>query len=464
MKIYYTVCMVLLMNMSLAFADQPLAKHANAIPLLPSNIPSEILDIPSDVQLDYAMGYAFSHDGRLFASFFSGKEGWDFGKRTGGSMYLWDTKTGKLKYKTDIPHYINYYHGSNHDIVFSPDDTMLVSSNASEGDILSWQFTKAKYAKVLCHVYDRAILDEVTQISANNNIVLLGNVNSATLCGTKPELEWLYSEATGVLNKNHLLLIYNIGSDELLSTDLLKNAKKPQYKGEKMVDLWDMKHFYKNVNTRIRIDKRNKLLIGAEIFDGNVDISQWDYTNKKWLGKQSFTVSIKPNADVFLSDQYLLLYSSNNQAALFKRDNLQYALLWSKQLKLSNYVDVTLLNKDNGYILLRNAISYKNHKAKYDYILMDAQTGQFKNHFILNEDVKNSPYTVLIEPSAESGKIVSNYESDQVCANSKTTKTRLYSLVSNKVIKEVDGLIVNISSDGKMLAACRGAELFLMPL
>ena len=168
--------------MPLAFADQPLAKQASVIPLLPSNI-------PSDIQPDYAMGYTFSHDGRLFASFFSGKEGRDFGERTDGSMYLWDTKSAKLKYKTDIPHYINYYHGSDHNIVFSPDDTMLVSSNASEGDIISWSFTKAKHAKVLCHVYDRAILDEVTQISADNNTVLLGNVHSATLCGTKPELE-----------------------------------------------------------------------------------------------------------------------------------------------------------------------------------------------------------------------------------------------------------------------------------
>ena len=108
------------------------------------------------------------------------------------------------------------------------------------------------------------------------------------------------------------------------------------------------------------------------MFDGNVGISQWDYTDKKWSGKQSFTTSIKPDADVFLSDQYLLLHSSNNQLALFKRDNLQYSLLWNKPLKLSNYVDVTLLNKDNGYLLLRNAIYYKNHKAKYDYILMDA--------------------------------------------------------------------------------------------
>ena len=464
MKIYYTVCMIMLMSMPLAFADQPLAKHASLIPLLPSNIPSEILDIPSDVQLDYAMGYAFSHDGRLFASFFSGKEGKDFGKRTDGSMYLWDTKTGKLKYKTDIPYYINYYHGSNHDIVFSPDDTMLVSSNASEGDIISWQFTKTKHAKVLCHVYDRAILDEVTQISADNNTVLLGNVNSATLCGAKPQLTWFYSEATGVLNKNHLLLIYNIKNDELFSTDFLNTASKTQYKSEKIVELWDMKHFYKNMNTRIRIDERNKLLIGVEIFDSKIEISQWDYTDKKWLGKQSFTASIKPDADVFLSEQYLLLHSSNNQLALFKRDNLQYSLLWNKQLKLSNYVDLTLLNKDNGYILLRNATYYKNHKAKYDHILMDAQTGQFKNHFILNEDVKNRPYTVLIEPSAESGKIVSNYESRQACANSKTTKTQLYSLISHKVFKEVDGLIVSMSPDGKTLAACKGAELFLIPM
>jgi hypothetical protein len=460
MKLYSKLLFVILMFLPLVYAEQPPAKLSSVIPLLPSNIPNLI----TDTKPDYAMGYAFSQDGRLFASFFSGKEGWDFGKRTNGSMYVWDTKTGKLKYKTDIPHYINYYHGSNHDIVFSPDDTMLVSSNASEGDILSWQFTKTKHTKVLCHVYDRAILDEVTQISVDNNIVLLENVNSATLCGTKPQLTWFYSEATGVLNKNHLLLIYNIKNYALFPTELLKNAKKNQRKGEKIIELWDMQHFYKNVNTRIRIDERNKLLIGFEILDGKIEISQWNYTNKKWLGKQSLTGLIKSDADVFLSDQYLLLHSSNNQLALFKRENLQYSLLWNKQLNLSGNVVLSFLSKDGGYILLRNITFDKNNKPTDHYILMDVQTGQFKNHFILNEDVESRPYTVLIEPSIESGKIISNYKSRQACANSKTTKTQFYSLISHKVIKEVDGLIVSLSPDGKMLAACKGSELFLIPM
>jgi hypothetical protein len=38
----------------------------------------------------------------------------------------------------------------------------------------------------------------------------------------------------------------------------------------------------------------------------------------------------------------------------------------------------------------------------------------------------------------------------------------VYSLLNQQTIKEVDGLIVGISPDGKMLAACKGAELFLM--
>jgi hypothetical protein len=40
----------------------------------------------------------------------------------------------------------------------------------------------------------------------------------------------------------------------------------------------------------------------------------------------------------------------------------------------------------------------------------------------------------------------------------------VYSLLNQKIIKEVDGLIVSMSSDGKTLAACKGAELFLIPM
>jgi hypothetical protein len=55
-------------------------------------------------------------------------------------------------------------------------------------------------------------------------------------------------------------------------------------------------------------------------------------------------------------------------------------------------------------------------------------------------------------------------EKDLKCQANVNLKSDVYSLLHHQVVKQIDGLIVGISPDGKMLAACKGSELFLMPL
>ena len=59
---------------------------------------------------------------------------------------------------------------------------------------------------------------------------------------------------------------------------------------------------------------------------------------------------------------------------------------------------------------------------------------------------------------------ISYARKDSKCQANVNLKSDVYSLLNQQTIKEVDGLIVGISQNGKMLAACKGSELFLMPL
>ena len=234
--------MIVLISMPLAFADQPLTQHTNAIPLLPSNIPHETTD---HYPQGYAMGYTFSQDGRLFASFFAGKRHYD--DHTNGSIRIWDTQTGKLKYQTQIPNYYNSYKGDNYNIKFSPDNQMLYLAEASGAQVFIWDFTQRKTIEVICEQDDRAEMFKVVQVASNNKQILLQGLSSTDLCTkelfankqTRYRSGFYHGDATSVLHKNKLLVIYNKKrSDEssiVLNKDELKELAK-----RKLVDVWQV--------------------------------------------------------------------------------------------------------------------------------------------------------------------------------------------------------------------------------
>ena len=168
MKVYSKLLFFILMLMPLAFADQQLAKPTTVIPLLPSNIPNETAD---HYPVGYAMGYTFSRDGRLFASFFAGKRNDD--NHTNGNIRIWDTQTGKLKYQTQIPHYYNSYKGDKYNIKFSSDNKMLYLAEASDAQVFIWNFTQRNAIEVICEQGDRAESYQVTQVAPNNKRLLL---------------------------------------------------------------------------------------------------------------------------------------------------------------------------------------------------------------------------------------------------------------------------------------------------
>ena len=453
MKIYYTVCMIVLISMPLAFADQPLTQPANAILLLPSNIPNETAD---HYPQGYAMGYTFSQDGRLFASFFAGKRHYD--DHTNGNIRIWDTKTGKLKYQTQIPHYYNSYKGDSYNIKFSPDNQMLYLAEASDAQVFIWDFTQRKTIEVICEQDDRAEMFKVVQVASNNKQILLQGLSSTDLCTkelfankqTRYRSGFHHGDATSVLDKNKLLVIYNKKrSDEssiVLNKDELKELAK-----RKLVDVWQVTPVSNATPVADIIDPTSQLFIAVEVLDDDLLLHQWNYAKRQWLGTQSFTGLAKPNMQVKLHKNYLLIHANNHFLAVLQRKGLGFSLLWQKQYK--DYFNTPELSLDEKYII-----------AGFD--LIETETGKPASYSIKNREKQliKADYTAYMEYIIKNVDIVAYPSQDLKCQANVNLKSDVYSLLNQQTIKEVDGLIVGISPDGKMLAACKGAELFLMPI
>ena len=158
-KIYYKLLFFILILSSLAFAAPQPNNYSSVIPLLSSNIPNETADNQPD---NYAMGFTFSHDGRLFASFFSGKEDLkDFDQHTNGTIKIWNTQTGQLVYQTVVPYYMNAYHGGQYDIAFSPDDKLLMTSSGEKADLILWNYAETNNIKKNCQLGSRGDSENV---------------------------------------------------------------------------------------------------------------------------------------------------------------------------------------------------------------------------------------------------------------------------------------------------------------
>ena len=210
---------------SSVYADQQLTNVSKIIRLLPSNIPTATLNSFPD---GYAMGYAFSHDGRLFASFFSGKADLkDFDRHTSGNIKVWNTQTGQLVYQTVVPNYFNTYHGGRYEIAFSPDDKLLLTRSGEKADFIIWHYTENNSIKKACQLGSQGEPENVLQFNKNNTIFLTKGVNFTKLCNTENEINlypvshntWLENTSTKFLYDNKMLVIYNVRT---------ANAPKPE--------------------------------------------------------------------------------------------------------------------------------------------------------------------------------------------------------------------------------------------
>jgi WD40 repeat protein len=446
--------MMVLMRMPLAFADQPFTKPISTIPLLPSNIPNETAD---HYPQGYAMGYTFSQDGRLFASFFAGKRRDD--DHTNSNIRIWDTQTGKLKYQTKIPHYYNSYRGDRYDIKFSPDNKMLYLASATESQVFIWQFTQRNTIEVICTQGDRAEFYNVIQVAPNNKRLLLQGFSYTQLC-TKETLvngKTRYSsgffhneKATAVLHENKLLVIYN--KKTFSETTIALNAGElKELVKRKLVDISNITPESDAAPVTDIIDPANQLLIVVEVLDDDLLLHQWNYAKRKWLGTQTFTGLAKPDMEVKLYKNYLLIYSPKKDLAILQKNGLQFSLLWQKQYNsLKNLIDLDF-SLDGKYIIS-------------DFDMIETETGRFLPHSPVQKTPNKSDYTAYIEPIIKDEFFINYGRKDLKCQANINLKSDVYSLLNQQVVKEVDGLILDISPDGKMLVACKGSELFLMPI
>jgi hypothetical protein len=445
--------MMVLMRMPLAFADQPFTKPISTIPLLPSNIPNETAD---HYPQGYAMGYTFSQDGRLFASFFAGKRHDD--DHTNSNIRIWDTKTGKLKYQTQIPHYYNSYKGDDYKIKFSSDNKMLYLAEASGAHVFTWHFTQHKTIEVICDQGARAEMFKVVQVASNDKRLLLQGLSYTELCTkelfankqTRYRSGFYHGDATSVLHKNKLLVIYNkkrsYESSIALNKDELKELAK-----RKLVDIWQVKPISNAEPLTDIIDPTNQLFIAVEVLDGDLLLHQWNYTKRQRLGTQTFSGLAKPNMQVELHKNYLLIHTNNHFLAVLQKKGLQFSLLWQKQYK--DDFNTPELSLDGKYII-----------AGFD--LIETETGKPVSHPIKKQKQKliKTDYTAYIEYIIKDEGVVNYLSKDLKCQANVNLKSDVYSLLNQQTIQEVDGLIVSMSPDGKMLAACKGSELFLMPI
>jgi hypothetical protein len=197
------------------------------------------------------------------------------------------------------------------------------------------------------------------------------------------------------------------------------------------------------------IDRTNQLFIVVEVLDNDLLLHQWNYAKRQWLGTQTFSGLAKPNIQVELHKNYLLIHANNHFLAILQRKGLGFSLLWQKQYK--NYFNTPDLSLDEKYII-----------AGLDMI--ETETGKPASHSIKKREQQliKADYTAYMEYIIKNVDIVAYPSQDLKCQANVNLKSDVYSLLNQQTIKEVDGLIVGMSPDGKMLAACKGAELFLM--
>lgn len=406
----------------------------------------------------YNRGYTFSHDSRLFALFQSGKEVSD-SQYTESTLRIWDTQTGQLKYQTILPQYEDSHLIRATPIAFSLDNKVLFRSGGRRADMFIWPFTQSDEVKLICSLGNLNDIQSVTGISNDKQQFLVSGVEYESVCRLsgsqldyqKINTQRLWGAHTKVLHNDRLLVIHNIRSTKTPETDTGYSLDKEVLNH---IDFWDI-NFSSEANFLLQETDHKGHFFIIEVLDNQLTINQWDYTTRKWLGKQSFkNIQAHPrdkeSLNTYFSDNYLLL-QANNQITLFQRDGGEFSFAWHKNIPAPTEVKAPLISfsSDEQYIVLGD-LSFDNSDT---VALISARTGQVLNHY---DGKRSKGSTIVTEP------LVNSFPNQPLDANCpETAKSRLYSLVSNKS-QEINGHALAMSPDGKVLAVCKGRELFLL--
>lgn len=425
-------------------------------------------------------GYAFSHDGRLFAFYQSGKE-LEEGIYEGSTLQIWDTQTGKLKYNTTLP---RHQAGGSHrrysvPIVFSPDNQMLVRASANPADMFIWPFTKTKQISVLCPSLgdweDDAHLQEISQ---NQQLFFFTSINFDVICRQREKALYYkkhdkYSEDSWEINNAKVFynskppFIYNIQPASSPPMEAIRDPLDFNKKDLIFAKLWNLNFVSKSEQLMQAIDQAQQRFILAEVFKDQVIINQWNYANRQKIGSQVFKgLQIKPLDDSKMSlylSRYYLLITADTKLTVFERQGRQFSLVWSKDIPLLKKQPYLKMSREGRYIISANDDTFQDSSES---TLIDSVTGKIISNYQNKDDPKrkNNSRTLIIEPVLTrflNQRLDDNMtDYDQPC--SEQAKTKLYSLLTHQVVQEIEGEVVAISADNKLLAVCQGRKLVLM--
>ncbi len=425
-------------------------------------------------------GYAFSHDDHLFAFYQSGKE-LEEGVYEGSTLQIWDTQTGKLKYSTTLPpHQVGGFHRRySVPIVFSPDNQMLVRASANPADIFVWPFTKTKQISVLCPSLgdweDEAHLQGMSQ---NQQLFFFTSINFDVICRQQEKALYYkkhdkYSEDSWeinnakVLHNSRPLFIYNIRPASSPPTEAIRDPLGFNKKDLSFAKLWNLDFVSKAEQLMQTMDQAQQRFILLELYKNQLVINQWNYANRQKIGVKVFKgLQIKPLDDskmsLYLSEYYLLI-KADTKLTVFERQGQQFSLLWSKDIPLLKMQPYLKMSVEGRYIVLANDDIFQDAS---EATLIDISTGKTIRNYQNKDDPKrkNNQRTLIIEPALthflNQSLDYSMTNHDQTC--SEQAKTKLYSLVKDRVVQEIDGEVVSMGDHNRMLVVCKGKELFLM--
>lgn len=447
-NLYFWLCLTTSYSLN-AFAGETSAVET---PLIFEDLELELAQIPEKNGTGFNRAAQFSHNNQLFALF-------QLYENDLGTIRVWDTKTGQLKYKTVIDNYQDAAEGGSGflDLKFSPDDEMLIITGMVGSPLITWEFNKNTKAQSSCASYMGV---ENVDISPDNKIYLAYTVdNELSLCQPNQTHEllnykiWMPEEWWGantqVLYKNKLLTIYNYRTE---ATPIHQAQTQPKQIILDWLDVWNLNFTSKAERLITHTDTQNKDFFLVESFSDKTVINQWDYTTKQLVQQTSFN-NIQAHS-IYASDLYLLL-RAGYQFSLIHRNKEHLTLVWSKDLR-SIYQDFNQPTKENmdPYAIKfsvdhqsiifynQNHQSFKATQPLSPVVLVDIKTGRIKAYPPMETKDR-----ILVDTQAR------YFLKDQypLCIEEKTT---LYKLLNHQQNLEIQGEVLAMSADGNILATC----------
>lgn len=394
----------------------------------------------------------FSHDSRLFALLQIYDENLV-------GIRVWDTQSGELKHRTVIPFFADAAGGSYLNLDFSPDNRMLIITGMVGHPHITWEFTKTDKASQACRGYMSSWVEEISQDSQTYTALTADSEFSLCQPGIKGELlnykDWLpqtwWGDSLRVLHNNKVLVIHNIRTESIAPHQI---KEQPDQAMMEYIDLWDLNYASKAELLIKQIDSKTRRLFLFESFKEHLVINQWDYSSRKQLTKQIFK-NIKANK-LYFSDQYLLL-RADNQFALFERNDEQLSLLWNKNLG-EIYQGLgdgkgpysIHFSADDRQIIFTNTQTYMPaDKMISPVVLVATDDGNIKKY-----PANKNEWSLRVEANAE---FFLENRTDW-CAEKNTT---IYSLKHMQKAGKVEGGVMAMSPDGRVIAICRDRMMSL---